>query len=588
MKSLLLVLLLCPGFLLSQEEALYSVQFSTIVNTSLAVFGGNGKDTSITGSLSGRMRIYYLATENLRESFYVRFDTGLKAIFPLPAKELRIMNENLLQGFQFIRSANGLIDSIFIPATFSDATEHIAIQLLEYFQFYIPVTNEDHWQSRIQANDGLLVAGYSRQSTANGDHYIHLTSLSPVQENSPGLVLSRYNWYDADMKYYFSKNALLPQRVEGNVNRRSGINHKTLLRELNTFQFVLLSVKTNQVNNFKRNSTRLKARPLYYPEKLLERTREKNILKSQSINISSIIQQLQENDQVKNENQQDKLAEDIRACFQAGKDSLSMIKDIFLKADINAFSFKTIRTALITGATSFAQEIIREYLANNAGDWNKLKKIIPSAGLIRDPSYSIQQMLENFAFGKDAPGAISSSSQLALGNMAGSLRFTNTRRADSIASELASFIQPGEDPVLFLSVIGNCGTNNIISFVVPFLSDSSAEIRSYAYYALRFMDSPLVDALFEMGLQKEKEASPLVNIFNALHFRKYNSSLSNSLLNIIASDSSQAIRLGALEVIFEWSNWQPALLASIKNVAADNSNVAIRKKAKEFLDKVDE
>src|SRR5690349_14719516 len=113
MKNLLLTLLLYPCISYAHFDSLYSVQFSTVVKTSLAVFGGSGKDTSITGSLNGRMRMYCIEQGNQQQIFYVRFDSTLKVDFPLPAKDLSVMHDNLLQGFQFNLIKNGLIDSIF-------------------------------------------------------------------------------------------------------------------------------------------------------------------------------------------------------------------------------------------------------------------------------------------------------------------------------------------------------------------------------------------------------------------------------------------------------------------------------------------
>jgi hemoglobin-like flavoprotein len=270
----------------------------------------------------------------------------------------------------------------------------------------------------------------------------------------------------------------------------------------------------------------------------------------------------------------------------AGKDSLNLLRDAFMQADVNGFTFKTIRTALVTSATPYAQEVMAGYIIAQKSNWNALKKIIPSCGVVANPTYPLQQMLEVIAFDKQAADNNRAAAQLALGNIAGTVRKTAIARADSIAVRLAALLANQGDDLLYLSALGNCGTSSSLRFIIPYLSDTNMAIKGMAFYALRFIEEPAVDSIFVRALQQEQDADLLINIFNALYFRSSQQGMIEALEHIIQQHAPDKVRLSALQVLFEYSYREPVLLTVIGRIANGNASAATRDAANEFLRKI--
>ncbi len=569
----------------SKETALYNLQFTTMVKTEFGLFGSNAKDTSFTGSLTGIMQIACSAKKDSVFFFHCAFDSINHIQFPLPVKEQQILLDDLHKGFYFSQKENGAIDSIYFLQPVSDAGEYIIIQLLEYYQHILPDRSGESWQGMLSTSDGPMQADYTTTLLSSGSYSIHLTSLHPVYDNVPQNIISKNNSYTIDFNYSLNSKGRL-QDIDGVVTRETKINHKTMMVQENRLKLRLLSTIVVPINFFPEKKD-FYARPLYYPEKLLQKAKEKDLVRSRELNIAGLIENLKENEVEKNENKQDQLANEIRICLVTDKDSLSLLRDIFLQADVSGTSFKTIRTALITASTDYAQKIICDYLIHNSSDENKLKKIIPSAGLISAPSYQLQKTLETFAFDISQSESIRSSAQLALGNIAGTLKHTDPARADSIALQLAAFLHNSNDALLVLSVLGNCGTTNTLPSIKTYLADSTASVKGYAFYALRFINEHEVDSLYSKALQQESNPDILENIFNALYFRSYNKALSNALNKIIEATPAEKTRLLALQVIMEWSYRYPELLNDIRYISQNNSMNSVRGAASQFLQKID-
>jgi hypothetical protein len=588
---LLLPLLTCCAFVTAQypihwqlhEAATYQVHFTTAVKTDFAVLGNNARDTGLAGSVEGSLRFVYAGSKDSTGIFFCSFTQVDRIHLPLPEADQLQVKEDLLKGFYCFQRQNGVIDSIYFPYPFSDAAEHITVQLLEYYQYYLPALPMAVWQKQVQVTDGWVVANWRTDSAVLPQQAIRLTGLTPVYDNRPGSVLTRSNQYDVDVSYRLGDHGKW-QRITGSVKRQGKMNHKTITTLTNTFSFVLRSV-----NNFTAYLPPLNpgyVRTLYYPEKWLAKARENDFRKSKGITIAGILEQLRENEWRKDENRQDKLAGDIRVCFLAGKDSLNLLRDAFMQADVNGFTFKTIRTALVTSATPYAQEVMAGYIIAQKSNWNALKKIIPSCGVVANPTYPLQQMLEVIAFDKQAADNNRAAAQLALGNIAGTVRKTAIARADSIAVRLAALLANQGDDLLYLSALGNCGTSSSLRFIIPYLSDTNMAIKGMAFYALRFIEEPAVDSIFVRALQQEQDADLLINIFNALYFRSSQQGMIEALEHIIQQHAPDKVRLSALQVLFEYSYREPVLLTVIGRIANGNASAATRDAANEFLRKI--
>jgi hypothetical protein len=587
-------LLILPALLLWQtgitqpkgQAALYKVTFSTGVQTDFAALGsGEGKDTSLTSRLQGTLQVMYIDTAKGKWYCYGFFPEITQSSFPLPQKEQQAIREVLRRGFYFTQYSTGRMDSLWLPNNVAAAAEHFTMQLLEYYQYYLPIAPDTGRQAELPLTDGRVLANYS--SSADGSK-LQLTGLTPVYENSPTGMFVRSNEYIPDVSYVFSHRRL--QAIRGSVIRKAKINHKTITTLTNTFEYILQPIaKAWPVPAaVLSRSTGLKGRPFYDPERSMQKIQEDFAARSRQISIAGLLEQLQLNEERKDVNVQDKLSEMVKTCFVTGKDSLSLLREAFMNADVNGIGFKTMRTGIITASTSYAQEIVRDYIAARKTDRNAMKRILPSAGLMRTPARSLQTTLELLAFDSTQEETTRSAALLALGNIAGSLLQPAAARADSLVQRLAVFTDRSGDDMLLLSVLGNAGNPTGLPYILPLLKDRDTVVKAYAYYALRFISQPLIDSLYRQALVHEQEEDVLINVLNALFLRPYNDGLATTVYEFVGQERPEKTRLGALQVLFEWSYRQPALLEKIRAIATGNSNSAVRKTALQFLARADE
>lgn len=596
----LALLFLCSGILSAQpvktdfqlvswrfhETAVYQLSFTTTVKTNFAAIGSLGMDTSLTGMLEGEMQQVCIDKGEDKWSFYVCFPSMRRFRFPLSATEQASVAQILRDGFYFSQYSIGIIDSIWLPAKTSASAEHIILQLLEHYQYCLPAGNDSNLQQALFLTEGPVWATYQMGQEIGPSRNIRLTALSLQRQSSPVNMIARTLEYEADVHYDFSNNQL--KQVAGQVVRKAKVNHKTTTTLTNSFKFVRQPVSKKKIPVPVKPPAHFQERPLYYPEKKLQQVQAANLAKSKRISIAGILYKLNQNETARDEQLQDKLATDIKISFLTNKDSLHLLREVFMESPVNGITFKTLRTGIVTAATPYAQYIVSDYILHYKDDGARLGKIIPSAGLVHAPLVSLQNTMEKFAFDSDMDEAIRSAALLALGNMAGNLRSADTVRADSLSIALAMFLQTGQDHMLLLSVLGNCGAGVALPYIRPLLSDSNEIIRGYAYYALRFIHQPVVDSLYEQALKVEQAPEVLTNIFNGLFLRGYAPGLSEELLHLVEQHATESIRLEALRVLFEWSYRQPALLNNIREVAAGNSNDTVRKTALQFLARVDE
>jgi hypothetical protein len=568
-----------------QEQAVYAVQFSTSLKTDFALLGNQVKDTGLTAFLKGKMQVVCTRTTADQHYSFCSFETIDSLLVPLPEKEKAVLRQHLQEGFYFSQFTNGIIDSLYFPHHFSESAEHFAVQLMEYYQYYMPAAPTKSWQKQLLVADGPVTATWQVDSPSLNGTAIRLISLSPNYDDPALAVISRVDQYDPHLVYTFSDQRL--KTLKGSIIRKAKINHKTITTLTNAFQYTLLSVDKNYslpAGKLPLNNS-LYSRALYYPAKQLQRMQAQYRLKGVLISVADVLRRLQENEIRKEEEMQDKLAEDIRTCFFADKDSLSLFSDAFMQADVNSITFKTLRMGIVTSATPYAQQIVCDFIRQNDTAWQKLRKIIPAAGLMRSPLPIVQQQIEALAFNTATDEAIRSACQLALGNIAGNLRTTDSVRAGTIAYKLGSFLQHSNDDLLLLGALGNCGTISSLPFILPHLADSSLEVKGYAYYALRFIRHPMVDSIYLQALLTIREKEVLENVFNALFLRNYNARIHLALANIIEQHPVERIKLAALQVLFEWSYRRPQLLIAIKTIAMKNTNVSVRQIAMAFLAK---
>ncbi|WP_276485284.1 HEAT repeat domain-containing protein [Paraflavitalea pollutisoli] len=562
----------------------YRVRFSTHVSTDFASLGTRGQDTSLTGNLLGTMRTECVGRSLTKQYMYACFLSIDQCRFPLPLSVQQSIQSLLGKGFYFSRTRQGLIDSVWLPGAITEAAEHVVIQLLEPFQWSLPASTRGEEPPVMTLSDGAVRAIFTKADTGACAKALQLDSLDWIPPVGQSGVLARRIEYQVGTRYCFDKEQV--RSIEGQFIRKAKVNHKTITVLTNKYQYVLLTAGSDGHQSEARHISGYR-RPLYYPGLLEQKLREQQLVRSQRMSVSGLLRLLKENELLQDVNRQDQLAEAVKICFIASKDSLTLFSAVFYAAPVNSITFKTLRTGIVTASTPYAQQVLRDFILLNRDSAEKLKKIIPSSGLVRNAQRMLQQQLETLAFDTANNESIVAASMLALGNIAGSIRTDDPKRSDSLTDYLGKVLRARGDDMLLLSVMGNCGTAVALPFILPLLTDADTTVRAYAYYALRFVQQPLVDATYAEALTAEQHPAILTNIFNALFLRTGNDILKGALLRLVEK-ANEPVRLEALQVLFEWSYREPALLTVFREVATSNSSEAVKKAARQFLARADE
>jgi len=298
-----------------------------------------------------------------------------------------------------------------------------------------------------------------------------------------------------------------------------------------------------------------------------------------------LLQGIAANQIKKDENLRDMLVENIQLSFLTEKDSLWLFKQALMNAQPDSLDFRTLRAGIASSSTPYAQTVIAEYLTRHIQDPMRLKRMIPSAGLIKNAGPILQLALEKIAYSNN-PNA--SAAKLALGNIAGSIKKTNPSRADSIADKLAKSLVSYDDDFLLLSVLGNCGVETMFPYIQPYLKDSVPALRGYACYALRFLGGPNIDKIFLHALTTEKDEDAQQHIFNGLFFRKPDQAMINYIYQLVITENNEKVGLAALRLLFQWSYNQPDLLNLIYESSQKGATEELRKMAAELYANTDE
>jgi len=591
MVRICLFLLLTVIAQVKAQTASYQLRFSTSVATQFNMIGADVPDTTLKGTLEGILKLKVVVKDKNSTLYSCSFDTLKKVDFPLSGLQLEVMYSYLKKGFAFRQLKNGGIDSIYLHPEISDATESVIMQFLECYQANLPEKRQSAWKSTITLSDGTADAYWSgsteQANSKNVARTIRITKLEEHRDTDPAGVqmLYRYTAYNTDLCWSFSADNTL-QHLEGFLNRKAKVNHKTMTRLDNTILLNLIKsdtkkekIKTPEIQSY------TYIRTLNDTGKLKERDRAEQINRSKRFSINMLLQGIAANQIKKDENLRDMLVENIQLSFLTEKDSLWLFKQALMNAQPDSLDFRTLRAGIASSSTPYAQTVIAEYLTRHIQDPMRLKRMIPSAGLIKNAGPILQLALEKIAYSNN-PNA--SAAKLALGNIAGSIKKTNPSRADSIADKLAKSLVSYDDDFLLLSVLGNCGVETMFPYIQPYLKDSVAALRGYACYALRFLGGPNIDKIFLHALTTEKDEDAQQHIFNGLFFRKPDQAMINYIYQLVITENNEKVGLAALRLLFQWSYNQPDLLNLIYESSQKGATEELRKMAAELYANTDE
>lgn len=573
------------GTLSSREKAWeYAVAFNSQVKTNLSFFSEAIADTQLTVSLKGVLKVRSQVIDREHTHICASFSAIEKLDLPAPPAVISEVKQGLLTGFCYLQNGKGGIDSLLFSSLPADATEHIVVQLAEALQYYNhPNQSLANWSEVIDLSDGRLLADFHRVDSVNGLFRLTLDSLIARQSRPSRQVelLPQYTRYRTGLSYLLDSSSVIPVMVNGFIDRESYISHRIASKLVNSYSFV----RVKSVVNTGICTAKSYRRALFYPGRVAAFRDRQQKLRSDKIKPADLETALRSITDSTSEQLQMNIADDLKAFLANSASSLSAIEEILIGSDPRSAQFKLIRSCLIHAATPEAQDmlvkLIREYRLR---DPSLLRFIVPSVGLIAKPEYTLQaamlELLTDMRVEADRRGTV----LLALGNMAGQLSETNLARADSLVSQLAELLRPVNDPMLLLAVLGNAGTTSTLPFILPYLEDSSTDIRSMAYYALRFIDAPVVEEIYRDAWKKISFSDNRITaaILEASFYRPYQPSIS-LLFEPIMSNSDAALKLLYLQLICHHSYREASLIELIDRVRKQYTHTEAGVAAEAFM-----
>jgi len=130
--------------------------------------------------------------------------------------------------------------------------------------------------------------------------------------------------------------------------------------------------------------------------------------------------------------------------------------------------------------------------------------------------------------------------------LAGSVPERSHRIARAMAKQLRAATNDETRRHLLL-VLGNAGSDETLDAILPFLKDSSADVRGAAAAALRWIKAPNVDSLLCTALATDADAGVRVEAATALGFRTMTPETFKAHRIAFQKDESSSVRVALLQ-----------------------------------------
>jgi hypothetical protein len=240
--------------------------------------------------------------------------------------------------------------------------------------------------------------------------------------------------------------------------------------------------------------------------------------------------------------------------------------------------------ALGSSGSSDAHSALAE-LARAPNIEPKLKNRALTA-LVRTPNPSAESIAALEARLTDKP--FDSTALYGLGTYARRLRDAgDTARAATIATLLqdrlrqAGKVNPRVETAL--AAITNCGCDQVLPDVTPFLTDKSDSVRAIAVRALQSMRDPQVDTLIAARMAGDPASQVKIAAMDAAGVRKPADLIVRSLSTVARTDPDPRVRYRGVELLIDWLPQRNDLRSTLQEIAAKDPEAQVRSRAKAAL-----
>ncbi len=256
-------------------------------------------------------------------------------------------------------------------------------------------------------------------------------------------------------------------------------------------------------------------------------------------------------------------------------------------ASPETLSMRLLASALSATGSLPCQVALAKAIHSRREDWPAMAVLIPALGQCQNPSPAAIALLEELAYGSPLV-SIASTAQLMLGSMAFNLaRQGAPEKAEGIVASALARLEAARDPILaarFLLCLGNAGSLRSLPALQSWAATPEPELRSLAFYALRWIEAAPVEPLLLKALASDPEAQVRAKVIDAFRYRPPSATLVEALGQTALQDASPRVRLAALGSIWDLRSQYPAVLTTVE-AARKDPDEDVRKQADSFLGK---
>lgn len=172
--------------------------------------------------------------------------------------------------------------------------------------------------------------------------------------------------------------------------------------------------------------------------------------------------------------------------------NLPALRDALLALSAEDQAFAPLVAALGAVGTPAVQHMLTELIAARGEEWRVFSAVVPVFGLLEAPTDDSIEFLRKSALHPDPD--FSSAAALALGSVVHTLSQTNATRGEALLRDYLSKLEkPWNDEEGIkeaLGVLGNAGLVRSAPLILALTEHPSADVRSDALMALRFIRTP--------------------------------------------------------------------------------------------------
>lgn len=273
----------------------------------------------------------------------------------------------------------------------------------------------------------------------------------------------------------------------------------------------------------------------------------------------------------------------FKALLTLYPDSAKRLKDFLLATDFYNSKFHLVSGVLSHVGSVECQRALAEALTEHA-DTKSQMAIIGDLGITAHPTNEAENTVREHRDSTDNPD-IRQTANLALGNMARSVAGEDISRYENTLKEsMARLISCNSFTTCInaLHVLGNIGAPETLDVAKRFLYAKDASIRVVAISSLRFVNLDAIETILLKKLIHDKDADVRKAAANEMSFRYLSKKTTETLLEQMDKESSEAVRLKILIAIANYINSKPQWVEKIKYIAVNDTSASVRDMASQI------